>query len=78
MVNANLQAVVEAEPDYEALSAAVQKISAAMAKINQTRMTRKMLTVLIYDMTKVSKGDINAVLDGLEGLERHYLKRKSA
>lgn len=78
MTQPNIQAVPEPEPDYEALATAVEKINLAMAKIGQTRMTRKMLTVLLYDMTKVPKRDIELVLNGLEGLERHYLKRKSA
>lgn len=56
---------------------AIVEIAAGMRAINNTRLTRKAVVVLLHDYSKLAKRDIEAVLDAMENLEAAYLKKAS-
>lgn len=56
------------------LADAVRRIGAAVKEFRTAGLKRQAIVVLLHDSTKVSKRDINAVLDGLETLEQVYLE----
>lgn len=60
----------------EVLADSVVRISEAMAKIKNSRLTRGCIVSLIKDGCYLSKKEINIVLDLLEDLEKMYLKPK--
>lgn len=62
----------------EILEQSIVSIAAAFKTINQTRLTRKALIVLLHDSSKVPKRDIEIVLSHLEAIERIHLKPKAA
>lgn len=52
----------------------ISRISQAFATLGKTRVSRKLITLMVKDMTGVSYVDINKVLDALPALEKQYLK----
>lgn len=60
----------------EIIADAIVKISKAMQALNETRLTRRALVTLIHDSSKVSRRDIEIVLNNLDRLEDTWLKRK--
>lgn len=73
---------VKQDPDKpvttEILAQAIVDIAAAMKRIDQGRLTRRALTVLLKDQTGVPMGTIDAIFNALASLERTYLKPKPA
>lgn len=61
--------------DARALANAVKRIDKAMKEFASSGLHRRALVVLLNDSTGVAKRDINAVLDGLEGLGEAYLEK---
>lgn len=70
--------LIPEDPDepvsVEIMERAILNISDAMIKINNTRVTRRMLVTLIQAESKVRKSDIDLVLNNLTSLERIWLK----
>jgi hypothetical protein len=66
----------EDEIPVEILAQSIADISAGMKKLKASKLNDKALVLLIQDASKVSKTDINSVLEALENLERIYLKPK--
>jgi hypothetical protein len=60
----------------EIIAQDIAAISAAMRKINETRLTRKAIVVLIQAQSGLGKGVIEVVLNNLDSLENTWLKRK--
>lgn len=61
------------ESQFEVMTTAIESIAESMRLIEKTRMSRKMLVVLIHDHTGIYKTTINNVLDSMAGLEKTYL-----
>jgi len=60
----------------EIIAQSIVDIVAAMKGINASRLTRRALVTLIHDVSKVSRKDIDLVLNNLSQLERLHLKPK--
>jgi hypothetical protein len=60
------------EPDAKTLAEAVVKISDAMHRLLASGLHRHAIVVLLADMTKLPKRDIEYVLNGLEQLKSRY------
>ncbi len=61
----------------EELANSIVEISKAMEIIKKSRIKQKVLILLIHDLSKVGKRDIEYVLNSLSAIEREYLKPKS-
>lgn len=59
----------------EIIEQSIVEIADAMRKINDTRLIRKAIVVLIHYRSKVSMRDIEIVLNNLEDLENDWLKK---
>lgn len=72
--------VVEKNPEdiipFVVMERSIVAIGESMARINKTRVTRRMIVALIWDDCKIGKGIIETVLDSFEQLEARYLKKK--
>lgn len=70
----------EDEIPAEVIATATEEIAAGMKRLNSTRLTRRAIVTLLHASCSgnVNKGTIEVVLDGLEGLERTWLKPKPA
>lgn len=66
----------EEEVPVEILAQAIADIGAAMRKINESRLTRPALIVLLSHSSKKPMYVVEQVLDALDSLERTYLKPK--
>ncbi len=64
--------------DAAALADAVRRIDEGMQSIAESGLNRRALVVLLHASTKVTKRDINAVLNGLECLRDAYLDEGDA
>lgn len=65
------------EMPVEVLAEEIAKISAAMKRMNETRLTRDAIVALIHDNSRVSKSIIKIVLNNLDSLEATWLKKKT-
>lgn len=73
--------VVQSDPEIpvEVLATAIEKLSKASAQLNASRLlNRKAILLLLHDVTKVPKRDIEYILNAIPELERIYLKKKPA
>lgn len=61
------------EPD-QVIADHLRRISEAMRRLDSGPLKRHTLVLLLHDYSKVSKRDINLILDGIEALEQTYLK----
>jgi hypothetical protein len=61
--------------DARKLADAVKRIDKFAKEFTTSGMNRRALVVLLHDATSVTKRDINAVLDGLDGLGDMYLEK---
>ena len=63
-------------PTYEEVASNIQLIAEAMEKIKNSRLYRRAIRVLLYDQLKgkVKMSDISEVLDGLELMDKVWLK----
>lgn len=59
----------------DVIATALVDMSKAMAKLNATRLTRRAIVTLIHEQSKVSRRDIELVLNNLEALETDWLKK---
>lgn len=66
----------EPGPATEVIAESIVQIGEAMRKLEGSRLNRRALIVLLQDVTKLSRGHIENVLDSLGALERIYLKGK--
>lgn len=66
------------EVPVEILAQSIEAIAAGMKKINASRLKRDAVVILLQAQTGVNRNDIRAVMDGLDSLERKWLKPKTA
>lgn len=52
----------------------IQKLSKVFTALRDSKLTRRAIVLLIHDMTKVGKRDIETLLDALPDLTGHFLK----
>ncbi len=57
-----------------ALATAIQHISRSMKTLNESRLKRDTLVLLLHTKSRVAKRDIELVLNNLERLEEIWLK----
>lgn len=71
--------VVKQDPEnelpFEVMAKSIAQIGESLAKIQKTRVTRKLIVALIADDTKQPKNRINLILDSYEQLESIYLTK---
>lgn len=58
----------------EPLAQAIRQVSKGTAKLYKSGLNRKAVVILLADLTKVSKGNIEKILDGLKKLEETYVE----
>ena len=58
----------------EIIAASIIEIAASMKKLNDSRLTRKAILVLVCADTGIGKGIVNTVLESLAGLEHTYVR----
>ena len=68
------EALIIEHDDAVALAEAVKRIDQSMQNLKECGLNRNALVVLLHASTRVSKRNINAVLNGLEGLGECYLE----
>lgn len=56
------------------LAESIAAIARGVKALNQTRLKRRAVVALIHDQSKLSKRDIELVLNNLEELENDWLK----
>lgn len=67
------------EPERAALSEmadAVKKLSQVGAALRESNLSERAILILLADITKMSKSDIQKVLNALPRLEKEFLKEK--
>lgn len=65
----------EGEPvPKEVLATTIIKASEAMVALHKSGLNREAIVVLLSDKTKISKGWIREILDGLENLKKDYCR----
>ena len=74
MANLIIKQSPEEEVPREVLALAIIKVSDAMVALQKSGLNRKAIIVLLADKTKISKGWIREVLDGLEHLKHDYCR----
>lgn len=60
------------------LAQEIASIGAAMRRLNQTRLKRETVVALIHDRSRIPKKTIEIVLNNLDQLETHWLKKEVA
>ena len=65
---------VLAEDKMEEIAHEVEKIQEAFIALRDSRLTRRAVVLLVHDMTKIGKRDIEKMLDSLPHLADHFLK----
>jgi hypothetical protein len=66
---------VVAEDRLDEIAAEIEKLSKLFIAVKNSRLNRRAVVLLIHDMTKVGKRDIEKLLDALPDLADHYLKQ---
>lgn len=67
---------VKAEEFGAVVAEEIVAISQAMKRLAQSRLSRKALVALVHDHSKVSKRNIEIVLNNLVALEEIWLRRR--
>lgn len=67
-----IAAETEEKVEPKDLSEAIERISGAMKTLLKSGLNRRAIVVLLHDSTRVSKRDIETVLNGLETLKKTY------
>lgn len=71
----NLNIVKNDPPESkEILAEAILRLGDASAKLKSNGLNRKAIVLLLHDMTKVGKREIETILDALPILHRHYCR----
>lgn len=73
----NITAVPDNPVPAEVMEQAIVEIGKAMKRINETRLTRRAIVVLIHHHSKVALGTVELVLNNLDALEDTWLKKPS-
>lgn len=60
--------------DPDTLADRLKAISTSLQNILDSGLNRRAIVVLLHDSTRVNKRDIEAVLDGLNAIEKNYCK----
>lgn len=68
---------MEEEIDLENLEKAMVQLMNVAELMNKTSFNRRAMVLLLSDASKVSKANVNKLLDALPLLEQKYLKEKS-
>lgn len=61
----------------EVIAQAIVDVARGMEKVNQSRLSREALVTLIAARSRVSRANIELVLNNLDALERIWLKPKA-
>ncbi len=64
------------EVPAEIIATAIAQIAEGMKALNNSRLSRRAVVVLIHDQSKISKRQIEIVLNNLTDLEADWLKKK--
>ena len=67
-------AAAVAEDRTEEIAEEIEKLSKVFTALEDSRLSRRALVLLIHDMTKVGKRDIETLLDALPNLADHFLE----
>lgn len=59
---------------FEVMASSIEQIGSALHKIEETRVSKKLVLALVKDHTGLSKAIIEKVLNSYEELEKTYLK----
>lgn len=62
----------------EIIAQQLQDVSRGIKKLREGRLNERALVALLHDSTRMAKSDIERILDGLENLEKTYLKKPQA
>jgi hypothetical protein len=65
----------DTEFSFNQIEEEVRKISQIGQAIKNSRLKQKTIVLLLQDMTKIKKSDIELILDKLPELEKEYLKK---
>ncbi len=68
----------ENEIPVEVLAEHIERLSKVGAQLDASRLNRKAIVLLLHDITKVPKRDIEFILNALPRLKDFYLKRPAA
>lgn len=76
-----MKVTVKQKPDVEevpveVLAQSIESLAAGMKKLNESRLKRDAIVILLQAQTGVNRGEIRSVLNGLDQLERMWLKPK--
>lgn len=63
------------DPRLEDIAKAVAEISDAVKRMRAGKLNDKAIVILISHASNMSQGAVRAVLDGMEGLQKHYFKK---
>jgi hypothetical protein len=66
--------VAVAEDRTDEIADEIKKLSKVFTALRDSRLNRRALVLLIHDMTRVGKKDIEKLLNALPDLADHYLK----
>lgn len=58
----------------EELAAEIKKLTKIFRALEDSRLNRRAIVLLLHDVTKVAKRDINAILDAGSELAQRYLE----
>ncbi len=65
----------EANPmDVTILADAIVAVSDAFEKLNSSRLTKRAIILLLHDLSKVNKGEIESILYYAPLLKKHFAK----
>ena len=61
---------------YEVVAQSIERISESIRRLEASRLTAKLIVALVHDNTKISKREIQVVIESLRNLDKTYLKPK--
>ncbi len=78
MAKEKIEVIKDAENPilFEVLEQSIVSISRTLKKLDETRITEKLILALVKDDTGLSKNTVFIVLHSLRDLEKKYLKAK--
>lgn len=58
----------------EIIAKSIIDVSKAFKRLNESRLKRRVIVLLLQDMTGISINSINTILDAVPKMEEHFLK----
>lgn len=74
MTDLDVADVADVADTADGLADEITKLSVIFTALENSRLKRRTLVLLIHDMTKVGKRDIHDILDAIPNLADRYLK----